>query len=72
MVLGSFPETRQSRLLIQSQNPPVAAPSARMFVSNETDTATAETRGEPIVNAVVDRVQRAVRTVDRDSGGCAA
>jgi hypothetical protein len=72
MFLDSFLESRQSSLLVQFQKPPRAASSARVLISNEIDTAATEARGKPVIDTSVNRVQRAVRTVDGDSRSCTA
>lgn len=73
MLLYSILKTGQGSLLVQPQKSrwPTTS-SSGVFVSNEIDAALTEARRKPVTDAVVDRVQGAVRAVDGNARGGAA
>jgi len=70
MLLDPLLEAWQSSLLVQRQEPPPPTPPTGILISDEIDAAPAQARCEPVVDAAVYRVQRAVWTVDGDARGC--
>jgi len=69
MLLDPLLEARQSSLLVQRQEPPSPTSPTGVLISDEIDAAPAQPRCEPVVDAAVYRVQRAVRTIYGDARG---
>lgn len=72
MLLDPLLEARKSGLLVQRQESSSPTSPTGVLVSDEIDAAAAQAGSEPVVDAAVYRVQRAVRTVDGDARGCTA